>query len=415
MSRRVNDMYNNSLKMDFIWNTLGSTFISFTSLILMIIVTRINGIESAGIFTFSFSSATILNIVALYCGRTYQVTDDNKYVSESSYLYTRIFTSIVAFLISLIFCLINDYSFNKFAIFLALCFYKCLEATIDFFYGVLQKNGKLYIAGRSMTFRSILIISSFLCVDLYTKNLLLSCLVLIGVSIIYLFVFDFKSSKPYLHLSRKINKKEIFYLLKKASYTCFFSLIAMLIINIPKYLIDFFLTEEIQAIYGIISMPATFIMLFGQFILQPSLVGMGESYLKNDKYSFNRSVINISSVILTSLVIIVPVAYIFGIPILSIIYGVNLEAYTIHLIIIIIGAAFYTISQILLNALIALRCTKEQFVVQSLLLIVSIFIALFFVSKYNISGSIISYFLIMIVQFIAYIILYKIILNYKFK
>ena len=162
-------------------------------------------------------------------------------------------------------------------------------------------------------------------------------------------------------------------------------------------------------------MPATFIMLFGQFILQPSLVGMGESYLKNDKYSFNRSVINISSVILTSLVIIVPVAYIFGIPILSIIYGVNLEAYTIHLIIIIIGAAFYTISQILLNALIALRCTKEQFVVQSLLLIVSIFIALFFVSKYNISGSIISYFLIMIVQFIAYIILYKIILNYKFK
>ena len=91
------------------------------------------------------------------------------------------------------------------------------------------------------------------------------------------------------------------------------------------------------------------------------------------------------------------------------------EAYTIHLIIIIIGAAFYTISQILLNALIALRCTKEQFVVQSLLLIVSIFIALFFVSKYNISGSIISYFLIMIVQFIAYIILYKIILNYKFK
>ena len=96
-------MYNNSLKMDFIWNTLGSTFISFTSLILMIIVTRINGIESAGIFTFSFSSATILNIVALYCGRTYQVTDDNKYVSESSYLYTRIFTSIVAFLISLIF------------------------------------------------------------------------------------------------------------------------------------------------------------------------------------------------------------------------------------------------------------------------------------------------------------------------
>ena len=87
---------------DYIWNTLGTTLVSFTSLILMVLVTRINQISDAGIFTFSFSSATIINILALYCGRTYQVTDDNSQISLSVYYSTRIVTSAIAFIISVI-------------------------------------------------------------------------------------------------------------------------------------------------------------------------------------------------------------------------------------------------------------------------------------------------------------------------
>lgn len=41
--------------------------------------------------------------------------------------------------------------------------------------------------------------------------------------------------------------------------------------NVPKYAIDDFLNEHIQAIYGIIIMPATVVGLFGQFIIHPYL------------------------------------------------------------------------------------------------------------------------------------------------
>ena len=46
-----------NLKKDFIWNMIGSTFSSFNSLFFLIIVTRINGSNEAGIFTFAFSTA----------------------------------------------------------------------------------------------------------------------------------------------------------------------------------------------------------------------------------------------------------------------------------------------------------------------------------------------------------------------
>lgn len=402
-------------KKNYFWNMMGTTFVSFTSLILMILVTRINGIMDAGVFTFSFSSATIMNILALYCGRTYQVTENENEISDGSYLITRILTCFISLMICILFCVMNQYEIYKSLVFVTLCFYKIMEALIDYFYGLMQKNDKLYMAGISMTMRSILLILVFVIIDYLTKNLLISCISMICVAFLFLFFFDLKTVKGIEHIHFTWKKIQVKDLLKKASYTCIFSLISMIVINIPKYAIDYLSTNDVQAIYGIISMPATFIMLFGQFILQPSLVGMASAYKNKEKKLFNKSVFTISVIILASLIIILPVAYWIGIPVLNIIYGLNLNEYTIPLLIIIVGAAFYTISQILLNALITLRCTKEQMFAQFLLLFLSIVVSSFGVIKLGIYGSIYSYFTIMIFQFIIYIVLYIYMVNKKFN
>ena len=65
-----------NLKKDLFWNTLGSTLNAFTSLFYMIIITRINGINDAGIFTFAFSTATLFYMIGIYAGRVFQVTDN---------------------------------------------------------------------------------------------------------------------------------------------------------------------------------------------------------------------------------------------------------------------------------------------------------------------------------------------------
>ena len=107
---------NQNLRKNVIWNIIGSTFSSFNSLLFLIIVTRINGVDMAGIFSFAFSTACLFYIIGIYSGRTFQVTDNNKEINDSDYLNCKIVTCTIMFLVSIIFCMVRGYSFNKFII-----------------------------------------------------------------------------------------------------------------------------------------------------------------------------------------------------------------------------------------------------------------------------------------------------------
>ncbi len=137
-----------------LWNTLGTGLNAFLSLFFMIIVTRVNGLNEAGIFTFSFSSACLLYIFGIYSGRIYHVTDRTK-TNDKEFIVSRLFTSVFMLFIALIFLLIKDYTWHKNIVFIVLVLYKSLEAFSDVLYGVLQKNEKLDLVGKSYLSKAI--------------------------------------------------------------------------------------------------------------------------------------------------------------------------------------------------------------------------------------------------------------------
>ena len=65
----------NNNKKNFFWNTLGVTCNAFTSLFLLILINRINGIVEAGIFSYAFSISCLFYVIALYYNRTFQIAD----------------------------------------------------------------------------------------------------------------------------------------------------------------------------------------------------------------------------------------------------------------------------------------------------------------------------------------------------
>lgn len=396
----------NNVKKDYFWNTLGTSLFSFNSLFLMIIVTRLNSLSDAGIFSFAYATAGIINYFALYSGRTYQISNTNKKFTDSLFVITRYLTAFFAVCISIMFIVINGYSVNKALVILLLCIVKCIEAISDVYYGILQKNSRLYIAGKSMTYKSLISILGFIVIDLFTKNLLISCLYLLIISICFLLIYDIYNTKRIKKLINDFQKVNIIGLLKASSYTFMFTLTVTVILNLPRYFIDFFLNDSDQAIYGIISMPATFVMLFSQFILQPSLVSLTNHYKRREKIEFNKIVLTISSIIFGSMLIILPIAYFLGIPVLEIIYNVELSSYRIYLLLIILGSSFYAVSNVFLNALIVIQCNKEQLWIQILLLALSGVSCFLLISNYGIVGGMISYFVIMFMQFSLYLLLY---------
>ena len=172
----------NNLKKNFIWNMIGTTFSSFNSLFFMIIVTRINGVNDAGIFTFAFSTACLFYVIGIYSGRTYQITDNDKKVTDSDYFYAKFLTCLLMLIVSLLFCIIRGYQLEKFMIIMELVLYKLCEAFSESTFAILQKKDELHKVGKSLFMKAICSLILFCIVDYWTRNLILSTSMIITQS-----------------------------------------------------------------------------------------------------------------------------------------------------------------------------------------------------------------------------------------
>lgn len=165
-----------NLKKDYIWHTIGAMSFLFTNLILTIIVTRINGIYDAGLYTFTMGVTGIIGAVALYGGRNYQVTDTSEEFKSREYVLLRLVMSALATTIAILFVVINQYDIGKSMLILSIMSYQIIWAISESLYGVLQKHNKLYIAGYSMLTRTLASIALFTIINLITHSILFASL-----------------------------------------------------------------------------------------------------------------------------------------------------------------------------------------------------------------------------------------------
>ena len=265
MEREIN------FKKNFVWNILGTGFNAFNSLFLMIIVTRINGLDQAGIFTIAFSTACILYVIGTFAGRVFQVTEKDSSISDKDFIINRILSVTLMMLSTIIFVKIRRYDEFKANIFILLSMYKGLEAFSDVLYGIMQKRNMLYKAGQSYFIKSLITIIVFCIVDLIFKDLIISCISIIIVWLLVVLIFDFFTIKELINIGEKTNWKNSIKLFKTGFYIFSITFLGLYVMNAPKYAIDSFLENSYQTIFGIIVMPATVIGLFGQFLIHPYL------------------------------------------------------------------------------------------------------------------------------------------------
>ena len=395
-------MKNNTLKKDFILNTLVSLIHAFYSLFFLIIVTRINGLNNSGIFSYGFAISNIFLTVAMFGGRNFQITDEKNEFRNNLYKNFRYLTTIISVILFSLIILFFNYSTYKYLIIVLLIIVRSFESISDVYFGILQKNNKLYLVGISLFFKNLISLIVFLVTDYIFKNLYISIISWGIVNLLFLTLFDILKSKKVYNEKFEIETKykEIF---TKTLYFFLFTFIATFIINIPRYFIDFYLSDEIQGIYGIIVMPATMTALLSQFILQPYIVRLSE-YNNKDINKFKESVKKLFTYTIIISIICIVLAYFVGIPVLNLIYGLNLNDYRYYLLIIMVGSSFYALNNIL-NVLYTIkRKTKLQFIIYLISIILSLVITFLLVKNYGLLGGVISYLVTMLIVFIFYII-----------
>ena len=401
----------NNIKKNFIWNSIGATINSASSLFFLIIVTRINGVDKAGVFTFAFSIACLLYIAGLYSGRTYQVTEPKKEITDSDYIYTRIITSSMILLFAIIYCLIKGYSFNKSSIVFILVVFKAIESMFDVMYGIFQKREDLYKVGISLFLKAIIQVTTFIIIDIITHDIFLASLGLIISNLLVFIFYDLRQFKKYNFKFSRFNFNHVKYILKFGFWTFLFTFLTQYLINAPKYSIDNLLTDDVQTIYGIISMPATLILLSSTFLIQPFLNILSSSIEKKDYKKFNGTIIKLVVALIGIGIVALVFAYFVGIPFLEIIYSLKLGEYLTPLLLIITGAVLYGITTILSSGLITIRKTFIQSIIFIVMSIIAFFLSNYFVKENGIIGASYSYLISMIILLIMYIVVYVIQLN----
>lgn len=391
----------NNIKKNTIWNTIGITLNSFSSLFFLIFINRINNVEIAGVFSFAFSIACLFFVIGVYSGRTFQVSDVKGELNDKEYLVHKFISCGIMMALTIIFLLISNYSIDKNIIIILLCVYKALEAFSDTFYGYLQKHNELHIVGKSLFFKSLLGVIVFFLVDFYTKDIALSCVALVINSLLFVVFYDIRRSLVYID-KKEIRLQRVFKLFKIGFSIFAFSFLAIFIVNVPKYVIDMLLTDEFQTVFSIIIMPGTVMSLCGQYIMAPLLTNIVDLYNKNKYQEFKQMIIKILTILIILGILVEICAFILGIPILSVVYAIDLSEYKFDLILIIFGAILYAATGVLSTVLITMRKNSVQLLIYFIDSVFGFCICYVLISSYGVHGATYGYLFTMILHCVFY-------------
>lgn len=394
-------------KKDYIWNSIGSFLQSAISPILLIVITRLNGVGDSGLFSFAMSLSVVFWAISLWGGRTYQVSDVKKEFSSGDYIVVRFISSLIVAVFSISFCILSGYDLIKTELIMVLVSFKILESIADSMYGVLQIHNKLYIVGISLTMKSVFGFIIFAIVDILTKNIVHGALSIFIVNIAVVIFYDIPWMK---HVeSVGLTKKNIMQaekIMKKTAEVFVIVFLTMFSLNIPRYFLDKYHYDQI-GYFGIMAMPITLLTLFISFVLQPNVVNLSELLKKKKIKEFTKIVSKIDFITFTLGILFVISSYLIGVWILNIVFGIDINNFRIDLTIMVIGAVANAFVSIYVNLLIILRRFKGQFYTLLVTNILAVVLSIYLIDRLAMFGSVLVFMIISFLQAIILLFIYK--------
>lgn len=397
----------------FLWNAAGSFTNALSSVILLAIVTRILGAVDGGIFTIAFALAQQLLTVSNFETSVYHVTDTENKIGFGVHFATK----IVLFLLSCgvcVFIAFSKYSLYKALVVLLVCIFKGADAFSGLFSGLLQRNGRLDISGKSLAMRVLISMVLFTVTLIVSKNLIYASAICILLAALWFVFYDAHFAKKFESLKPQWNLKLMGKLIIGCLPMFLGTFLLTYIINQPKFVIDNILDEITQNKFGIIFIPSAVICLLAIFIYRPLLTTLTDVWKKREFSNFLKKFAKIAGIILAFTAFCTVAARFLGIPVLAFVYGQNLTGLEMNLCYIILGGGMYALSMLIYNGIVIMRHQYVMLIVYVMSYGVSLLVTEPLVKAYGLTGAALSYLIstfilamLMSTVFIACVILEK--------
>lgn len=402
-------MNKNNHSRNFIWNLIFSMVQALQTVVLLLIINRVLGENEAGIFGYAFSVAVLLAFIGNFGIRNFQVSDSCQQFSPSDYYGFRIITSVFMMFVMGIFIVISSPGKEKALSIVFLTVLRFAESFEDVFHGRYQQMGDLYLSGLQGTIRYIISDILFIIVLCISKNLVISCMVYGVSSLFAMIIFAMFSLKHYGGFSLSFNLDKI----KGLFLSCFplfcGYFLSTYLTNAPKYTIESYISPEntmyndrIQAYFNMIFMPVLMINLLSTVVFRPFITDMADRYNENRINEYKSLVYRQIFVIALIGVIVLPLCYFIGIPLLSWFYGSNLNSYNREFMILMAGGVFSAFSSFINVCIITIRRQKVLLVGSFFLVIISVILYKIMPAERGLLGISEVYLVVMILQAVIY-------------
>ena len=409
---------------DYFWNSAAGILNAGQSVLILMVITRVLGMEAAGLFSIAFATGNLFMNFGNFGVRNVQVSDQKQRYGCRTYLVHRAITTALMLAGAGIYVLYKTgtgYTPYKAGVVFAMCLLKAVDCIEDAAAGRLQQRGRLDLAGKMILAR--LLISLFvLCALLKVSGaLLIPTLAAAGAALLTVVLFCFCWKEP-LYLRDPAGTaagNSLLSLTRVCFPVCAANCLSFYLINAPKYAIDAQMDEIAQAQYTFIAMPVFVIQLLNQFLYQPLLVKMTLAWEQKPADPWKDPFLRLFGRVLAGLGLITAAVlaggYVLGIPVLGLLYSADLTGLRPALMLLLTGGAFLALNGFLTAMLTIVRAQKLIPLVYFLAAAVSVFVIPGMVRTGGLQGASAGYLVLMALVSVLLILLFVRALTKRYK
>ena len=205
-----------------------------------------------------------------------------------------------------------------------------------------------------------------------------------------------------------LKDRKVYELLKECFSLFAGGFLMIYVANAPKYALDKYANDIIQANFNYIFMPIYVISVLNSFLYQPILIKMTQVFEGKQYDVFLKMFIKQIGIIFVMLFTVVIGAYYFGIPVLSWLFDTDLRDYKLSLLILLLGSGCLAMAGYLGVVLTIMRQQKQLIIGYVGAAACALMSADFFVCAYGVNGAAILYTMIVFLEMIVFTVLFGI-------
>ncbi|MGO2889140.1 MAG: lipopolysaccharide biosynthesis protein [Lactococcus lactis] len=186
--------------------------------------------------------------------------------------------------------------------------------------------------------------------------------------------------------------------------------ILLYVLNEPKLIIERGLSEGVlqtgmQRDFNILFMPVFFMSLI-ILMVRPLITQLAFLYVDKEYDKFDMIVKKLLLYILGGGLLVVCIAYLFGVQVLGLVFGLDLASYQVPFTLLILSGVLYAVAIIFENILTIMRKQHLLIAIYVAMLIVTLLITKMFIYSWGMLGASLAFLVVMIVYLLGISIIY---------